>query len=509
MGVSPTTGQFPVVPAARPAPRRRVAADSEPSPIADDVAAAFAPGSPWSAQPETLGNSGPEVGSTADAPTQAPAEVPSEVPSEAPSEAAAQASTDGPSRAVELPAATGVVAAVEVSQAGDVSADDTTAGGPAVHDKSTEAAATKDVSAPHKAPGDTAAEDAAAGDRAADGTAAEVTAPNVTAPEATASEGTAPAGDIADDGAEPQPTIGAPGQSKNTAPEGFPNHRTPSARAPKRPMPGTASTADAAARSAAARSAARSDSTTEASPAPVGRRGGNQRNNDITDTVSTSQIIAPRQEASETASSLAMFFESDEREPVDAAWPTATMHVPSGHRPDTPVPIRVRRKKVKDPRSPAVGLASLLLFAFVATFFAWFSAAPLWLTLGHGRHGVATVANCPVAGIDKRCAEFTATDASFSATVTLLGPASEHVRSGTKLPARMVSDTASTAYAGDADSLYLRWVPGVAIALLCGLGVAWSTGSFRLPSRRGRVVTVLFSLFTPIALIAGMLAVTY
>jgi hypothetical protein len=204
-----------------------------------------------------------------------------------------------------------------------------------------------------------------------------------------------------------------------------------------------------------------------------------------------------------------MFFDGDERNPVDAPWPAQAMHVPSGHRADTPMPTPPRRKRIKDPRSPAVGLVALVLFAFIATFFAWFSAGPLWLTLGHGRQGVATVANCPVAGINKRCAEFTATDASFSATVTLLGPASQHARSGSRLPARMVSDTASTAYAGDAMSLYLRWGPGLAIVLLCGLGIAWSTGSFRLPNRRARVVTVLGSVLAPIGLIIGMLAAAY
>ena len=126
-----------------------------------------------------------------------------------------------------------------------------------------------------------------------------------------------------------------------------------------------------------------------------------------------------------------MFFEGDERGPVDPVWPAAAMHVPSGHRSDTPVPIRARRKKVKDPRSPAVGLVSLLLFAFVATFFAWFSAGP---AVADARARPARVSRrWPTArspGSTSDVPSSRPTDASFSATVTLLGPASQHVRVG-------------------------------------------------------------------------------
>ncbi len=478
--MSPTTGQFPVVPApappTRPAPRRRMELSDEPSPIADDVAAAFAPGGPWSAEP---------------------------TPVTVPAPAAPTPAGDAP--AVE-------VVAAEVTASDDRSGSDQAtviADAPKpTEEPPTETAPTGADQADTVIP-DAGASDAATADAEASVTATSETAPSdATTSDAATSEATTPSDPEIQSATDAEPSTDLPGQSRNTAPGGFESHRTPSARAPKRPMPDTASPADAAARSAAARSSARSVAG-PGTPTRVPRRGGNQRNNDIAEAAPTAQIIAPRQEVSEPASSLAVFFEADERAPVEPMWPAATMHVPSGHRADTPVPIRGRRKKIKDPRSPVVGLASLLLFAFIATFFAWFSAAPLWLTLGHGRHGVAVVANCPVDGIDKRCAEFTATDASFSATVTLLGPASQHAPSGTKLAAQMVSDRASTAYAGDTSSLYLRWGPGIAIALLCGLGIAWSTGSFRLPSRRGRIVTVLFSLFTPIALIAGMLAATY
>jgi hypothetical protein len=154
-------------------------------------------------------------------------------------------------------------------------------------------------------------------------------------------------------------------------------------------------------------------------------------------------------------------------------------------------------------------LIALLVFAFVATFFAWFSAGPLWLSLGHAHSGVATVANCPIAGLDKRCAQFVADNGAFTAQVTLLGPTSNNAAVGAKLPAKMVSSTETIAYAGDDTSLYLRWIPGLAIVLLCGLGIAWATGSYRLSTRRAKMISLLTSIAGPILLTVGMLAITW
>jgi hypothetical protein len=283
--------------------------------------------------------------------------------------------------------------------------------------------------------------------------------------------------------------------SKNVASTGFPSHRTPPARLAQRAMPGTASPTDAAARSAAARSAAASSPRGKWEAAPSAVQG-------------AGSVITPRHESDHIASPISVLLEP-EGVHTDPPWPSAGMHIPTGHRADTPVTTRTKRKKIKNPRSAAVGLTALLIFAFVATFFAWFSAGPLWLTLGHGHPGVATVSDCPVAGIDKRCADFTAVNNTFTARVTLLGPASVHARSGATLPARMVSEHNSTAYSGDAASLYLRWVPGLVIVLLCGLAIAWSTGALRLPDRRAKTIAFVASLLAPVALMVGMLAVTW
>jgi hypothetical protein len=171
-------------------------------------------------------------------------------------------------------------------------------------------------------------------------------------------------------------------------------------------------------------------------------------------------------------------------------------------------PIRTGRphRHRKAPRRPAFGLPALLVFALAAAFFAWVSATPLLLTVGHGSRGVATVATCSVHGIDRSCAEFVAADNSFSAAVTLLGPASTHATAGQKLDAQMVSRGSSLAYAGNNTDLLLHLIPGVVLLVLCGFGIAWATGALRLAGRRTRSLALLGSFGGPILLFAGMLA---
>jgi hypothetical protein len=221
-----------------------------------------------------------------------------------------------------------------------------------------------------------------------------------------------------------------------------------------------------------------------------------------------SGVIAPRRQPDDSGTALTVFFDPDPVPIAEPVWPAQVTRVQYGHRGDTPMPT-VRPHKVKDPRSPAIGLLALVVFAFIATFFAWFSAGPLWLTLGHGQAGRATVADCPVAGIDKRCGEFVAAGNAFTAQVTLLGPTAETAPEGATIPAEVVSRTSTTAYAGDPSSLYLRWIPGLAIVLLCGFGIAASTGAFRLTGRKARTVALLASIGGPILVTAGMLAATW
>jgi hypothetical protein len=167
-----------------------------------------------------------------------------------------------------------------------------------------------------------------------------------------------------------------------------------------------------------------------------------------------------------------------------------------GWRRPAPPPRPVRR------RSPAAGLASLVALGLLAAFFGWFSAEPLWLSLGHGVPGRATVVACSVHGIDGRCADFVPDSGAYPPTrVTLLGRGD--VPAGRQVTARMVSQRGWQAYAGDRVGLYLRWIPGLALVLLCGIGIAWGTGATRLPGRR-RPIAVAASIAGPILLAAGL-----
>jgi hypothetical protein len=186
--------------------------------------------------------------------------------------------------------------------------------------------------------------------------------------------------------------------------------------------------------------------------------------------------------------------------PIDE-WPEPWMKVRRPRR--AAANRRVHRTKLT--HRPLTGLTMLLLLALLAAFFAWFSAEPLWLSLGHGIRGTATVATCPVHGVDKRCADFASDDGKIVApSVALLG--SGQVAAGEKVSARMVSDRGWAAYTG---SPYLRWIPGLTLVLLCGLGIAWSTGGYRLPGRRHRLAALAASLAGPLLLTVGMLAATW
>lgn len=160
------------------------------------------------------------------------------------------------------------------------------------------------------------------------------------------------------------------------------------------------------------------------------------------------------------------------------------------------------RLRNRSQRSPAAGLAWLVVLGLLAAFFGWFSAEPLWLSLGHGVPGTATVVDCSIHGISGRCADFTPASGAFPVTrVTLLGLG--RVAAGQQVAARMVSPRGWQAYAGDPSSLYLRWIPGLVVVLLCGLGIAWGTGVSRLPRRR-RMFALLASLAGPLLLAAGL-----
>lgn len=168
------------------------------------------------------------------------------------------------------------------------------------------------------------------------------------------------------------------------------------------------------------------------------------------------------------------------------------------------------RKPWKRPRSAAAGLASLVLLSLLATFFAWVSAEPLWLALGHGESGTATVTRCTGSGVQQRCVG-TFTGGGFTREqVRLLGVESRQRAEGTQIEARMIDRGADSAYVGAATGpLHLRWGLGLGLVLLCGVGIAWGTGALRMDDRKSRLRATLTALGAPVLMVIGFLAAAF
>jgi hypothetical protein len=161
------------------------------------------------------------------------------------------------------------------------------------------------------------------------------------------------------------------------------------------------------------------------------------------------------------------------------------------------------------PRRTAPALVALVVLSLCAAFFAWVSAEPLWLAVGHGDLGTATITRCTGSGIGQRCVgEFRAD--GFTTTVALLGVTDGQQRVGAPVSARMVDRDSRKAYVGDDHlALHLRWTIGLTLVLLCGAGIAWATGANRLAGRRARRRAVLGSLAGPLLLTVGFLAASW
>ncbi|MEU7902595.1 hypothetical protein [Actinoplanes sp. NPDC049118] len=173
---------------------------------------------------------------------------------------------------------------------------------------------------------------------------------------------------------------------------------------------------------------------------------------------------------------------------------------------------RSSRRGARHPRRPAAGLIGLLALGLVASFFAWVSAEPFWLAVGHGDRGTATVLRCTGSGVTQRCTgQFTAADGAYRVDdLPLLGVEPERRASGSVARARMVSSESRQAYVGDTGMLvHLRWGLSFVLLLVCGLGIAGLTGARRLDTARARRGALLFSVAAPLVLLAGFLAVTY
>ena len=196
------------------------------------------------------------------------------------------------------------------------------------------------------------------------------------------------------------------------------------------------------------------------------------------------------------------FWLDEHERPAELVLPDAPAHVATGSR----------RSPRHATRRPAPALFALVALALVASFFAWVSAEPFWLAVGHGDPGYATTTACTGSGVTQRCiGQFTAADGRFAVTrVTLLGVSAANRAAGSVAPARMVSPGSRQAYLGDTGLLVqLRWVLGFALVLICGYAIAGLTGARRLAHARARRAAVLASLTGPLLLLAGFLFAAY
>ncbi|MFC5923710.1 hypothetical protein ACFQGL_10190 [Micromonospora vulcania] len=163
------------------------------------------------------------------------------------------------------------------------------------------------------------------------------------------------------------------------------------------------------------------------------------------------------------------------------------------------------------PPDPLPGLAALVLLSLVAAFFAWVSAGPFWLAVGHSRGGTVVIDDCTGGGLTQRCRGiFSANDGRFLAYgVRVSGVPAGQDAPGTVLPARMTGPNGGTAYADTGASRHLRWLPSLLVVLGCAAGIVRWTGSTRLAGRRNRRWAVFVALAGPALITLGFLAAAW
>ncbi|MEV4118093.1 hypothetical protein [Micromonospora sp. NPDC049645] len=163
------------------------------------------------------------------------------------------------------------------------------------------------------------------------------------------------------------------------------------------------------------------------------------------------------------------------------------------------------------PPDPLPGLAALVLLSLVAAFFAWVSAGPFWLAVGHARTGTVVIDDCTGGGLTQRCRGiFTAEQGRFIAHgVRVSGVPAGGDAAGTPLPARMTGPDSGTAYADVGVGRHLRWLPGLLVVLGCTAGIVRWTGSARLPGRRHRRWAVAAAIAGPTLITVGFLVAAW
>ncbi|MCI4064159.1 hypothetical protein MRQ36_16750 [Micromonospora sp. R77] len=172
---------------------------------------------------------------------------------------------------------------------------------------------------------------------------------------------------------------------------------------------------------------------------------------------------------------------------------------------------RVRVRRPRHPPTPVRGLTALLALSLLAAFFAWVSAGPLWLAVGHATPGTVRVTGCTGAGLTQRCRGiFVADGERFVAHgVRVSGVPAGRTATGSTLPARMTGPDAGTAYADTGIGRHLRWLLGLLLVLACAAGIARWTGATRLPDPRHRRWAVGVALAGPAMITVGFLVAAW
>jgi hypothetical protein len=189
---------------------------------------------------------------------------------------------------------------------------------------------------------------------------------------------------------------------------------------------------------------------------------------------------------------------------ADAMVLPASVPAQRSYPPPPPTRPSVRSPQRRRPPRPLwLSLPALVVLALATAFFAWVSAEPFWLAVGHGHTGTATIFTAP-----SGCrARFVAHDAAFTvSTVEVAGL--RGCPNGASPSAQMVSPRGARAYVTDRAGLNARWSIGFGLVVLCGLATATATGSGRLPGWRGTAAVGL-SLAAPAVATLVMLAVAY